>query len=236
MFMHITRYFLACLIIFGATAPAANAQWAVVDVQAIAQLIQEVQTMQQQLQTAQAQLLQARQALQTMTGDRGMELLLAGTPRNYLPSNWTQLTSASQGTGAYSALALDVRSAISANAVLSPTQLSALSVADQQQVIAARQAVALRQALAEEALANASGRFAAIQSLIAAISTASDQKAILDLQTRVSAELGMLQNEQTKLQVLAQSSQAQDLVNAQRERELVIVEQGQFENRFQPKP
>jgi len=236
MFMHITRYFLACLIIFGTTAPAANAQWAVVDVQAIAQLIQEVQTMQQQLQTAQAQLLQARQALQTMTGDRGMELLLAGTPRNYLPSNWTQLTSASQGAGAYSALALDVRSAISANAVLSPTQLSALSMADQQQVIAARQAVALRQALAEEALANASGRFAAIQSLIAAISTASDQKAILDLQTRVSAELGMLQNEQTKLQVLAQSSQAQDLVNAQRERELVIVGQGQFENRFQPKP
>lgn len=236
MFMHITRYFLICLIIFGATAPAANAQLAVVDVQAIAQLIQEVQTMQQQLQTAQAQLLQARQALQTMTGDRGMELLLAGTPRNYLPSNWTQLTSASQGAGAYSALALDVRSAISANAVLSPTQLSALSVADQQQVIAARQAVALRQALAEEALANASGRFAAVQSLIAAISTASDQKAILDLQTRVSAELGMLQNEQTKLQVLAQSSKAQDLVNAQRERELVIVEQGQFENRFQPKP
>ena len=120
--------------------------------------------------------------------------------------------------------------------MLSPAQLSALSQTDQQQVIAARQAVALRQALAEEALANASGRFAAIQRLIAAISTAADQKAILDLQTRISAELGMLQNEQTKLQVLAQSSQAQDSVNAQRERELVIVGQGRFESRFQPAP
>jgi hypothetical protein len=236
MFMHINRYLLASLVILGATAPAANAQWAVVDVQAIAQLIQEVKTMEQQLQTAQAQLLQARQALQSMTGDRGMELLLAGTSRNYLPTNWTQLTNASQGAGAYSALALDVRSAISANTVLSPLQLSALSQADQQQVIAARQAVALRQALAEEALANASGRFAAIQKLIAAISTAADQKAILDLQTRVSAELGMLQNEQTKLQVLAQSSEAQDSVNAQRERELVIAGQGRFESRFQPTP
>jgi len=205
-------------------------------VQAVAQLIQEVKTMEQQLQTAQDQLLQARQALQSMTGDRGMELLLAGTSRNYLPANWTQLTNASQGAGAYSALALDVRSAISANTVLSPMQLSALSQADQQQVIAARQAVALRQALAEEALANASGRFTAIQKLIAAISTAADQKAILDLQTRVSAELGMLQNEQTKLQVLAQSSQAQDSVNAQRERELVIAGQGRFESRFQPTP
>jgi len=236
MFTHIGRYLLVCMSMFAAAVPTANAQWAVVDVQAIAQLIQEVQTMRQQLLTAQAQLLQARQTLQSMTGDRGMELLLSGTTRNYLPTSWTQLTSASQGSGAYAALASDVRSAVSSNAVMSQTQLSALSEADQQQIIAARQAVALRQALAEEALANASGRFAAIQRLIAAISTAADQKAILDLQTRISAELGMLQNEQTKLQVLAQSSQAQDSANAQREREQAIVGQGRFESRFQPTP
>ncbi len=236
MFKRINRYLLICLVISAATAPTANAQWAVVDVQAIAQLTQEVQAMQQQLQTAQAQLLQARQALQSMTGDRGMELLLSGTARNYLPTSWAQLASASQGSGAYPGLASDVRSAVSFNAVLSPAQLSALSTADQEQIIAARQAAGLRQALAEEALANASSRFAAIQSLIAAISTAGDQKAILDLQTRISAELGMLQNEQTKLQVLAQSSQAQDSANAQRERELVIVEQGRFVSRFQPTP
>ena len=77
--------------------------------------------------------------------------------------------------------------------------------------LAARQSVALRQALAQEALANSSNRFAAIQSLIAAISTAhAIRKAILDLQARISAELGMLQNEQTKLQVLSQASEAQD--------------------------
>ena len=52
---------------------------------------------------------------------------------------------------------------------LSPAQLATLSAADQQQILAARQAAALRQALAQEALANASSRFAAIQSLIAAI-------------------------------------------------------------------
>ena len=86
-----------------------------------------------------------------------------------------------------------------------------LSPADQQQIVAARQAVALREALAQEALANSSARFASIQSLIAAISTAGDQKAILDLQTRISAELGMLQNEQTKLQVLAQVSRCAGL-------------------------
>ena len=64
----------------------------------------------------------------------------------------------------YPGLASDVRSAINANAVLSPAQLATLSPADQQQISRARQTAALRQALAQEALANTSGRFAAIQS------------------------------------------------------------------------
>ena len=74
---------------------------AVVDAPAIAQLMQEVQTVRQQLQMAQAQLIQAKQALQSMTGDRGMEWLLAGITRNYLPTTWTQLTAAAQAGGSY---------------------------------------------------------------------------------------------------------------------------------------
>jgi type IV secretion system protein VirB5 len=216
--------------------PAARAQWAVIDVSAIAQLMHEVETMEQQLLTAQSQLQQAKLALQSMTGNRGMQQLLSGTLRNYLPTSAGELASAQQGSGAYSGLAFDVRSAINANAVLSPAQLSTLSAADQRQISAARQAVALRQALADEALTNASGRFAAIQSLIAAIATAGDPKAVLDLQARIGAELGMLQNEQTKLQVLSQAGEALMSANAQREREQAIVAQGRFETRFQPTP
>jgi type IV secretion system protein VirB5 len=146
------------------------------------------------------------------------------------------LANASQASGAFPVLASDVRSAVNSNAVLSSAQLATLSSADQQQIVAAREAAALRQALAQEALVNASDRFAALQSLIAAISTAVDQKAILDLQTRISAELGMVQNEQTKLQILAQASQAQDSAIAQREREQVIAGQGRFSSRFRPTP
>ncbi len=236
MLRHINRWSTACLVISLAVASTAQAQMAVIDGSAVAQLVQEVQTVRQQLQVAQAQLLQAKQALQSMTGDRGMELLLSGITRNYLPTSWTQLAAAAQASGAFSNLASDVRSAVNSNAVLTPAQLSNLSVADQQQIVAARQAAALRQALAQEALVNASGRFADIQSLIAQISTASDQKAILDLQTRINAELGMLQNEQTKLQILAQASQAQDATNVQREREQLIAGQGQFASRFRPAP
>ena len=233
-----TRLISVCLVASIAIAPAARAQWAVIDVPAIAQLVQEVQTMQQQLATARAQLQSAQQALQVMTGGRGMERLLAGTPRNYLPSNWTQVTSALQGHGSsgYSGLSADVQSAIAANAVLSPQRLATLSPADQRQIQAARQWSAMQQALAHEALANTSARFASIQSLIAAVSTAGDQKAILDLQARISAELGMLQNEQTKLQVLHQATQAQESSMRQQARERVIEEHGRFETRFQPSP
>jgi len=90
--------------------------------------------------------------------------------------------------------------------------------------------------VAGQALSNSSARFAALQSLIAAIPIARDQKGILDLQARINAELGMLQNEQTKVQVLAQATEAMSAVNAQREHEQVIVGQGQFSTRFQPAP
>jgi type IV secretion system protein VirB5 len=233
-----TRLTAVCLAASIAIAPAARAQWAVIDVPAIAQLVQEVQTMQQQLATAREQLQSAQQALQVMTGDRGMERLLGGTTRNYLPSNWSQVMSALQGQGStgYGGLSADVQSAIAANAVLSPQRLAMLSAADQRQIQAARQWSAMRQALAGQALANTSSRFAAIQGLIAAIATAGDQKAILDLQARISAELGMLQNEQTKLQVLYQATQAQESSMQQQARERVIEEHGRFETRFRPTP
>jgi type IV secretion system protein VirB5 len=227
-----------CLAVSIAIAPAARAQWAVIDVPAIVQLIQEVQTMQQQLATARQQLQSSQQSLQAMTGDRGMTRLLAGVTRNYLPSTWTQVTSAlpGQATSGYAGLSADVQRAIGANAVLSPQRLATLSPADQQQIRAARQWNAMQQALSQEALANASDRFAAIQGLIAAISTAGDQKAILDLQARISAELGMLQNEQTKLQVLYQATQAEESSLRQQAQERAIEEQGRFETRFQPTP
>jgi type IV secretion system protein VirB5 len=230
------RILAACFIASLAATPAAWAQWAVVDAPAIVQLIQEVQTTAQQLQTAKAQLLQAQQALQTMTGGRGMQQLLSGTVRNYLPSNWPQVTGALQGSGGFSALSTDLQSIISANAVLSPQRLATLPSGGQQLIQNSRQWNAMQQALSHQALSNASNRFAAIQTLIAAISSATDQKGILDLQARISAELGMLQNEQTKLQILNQATQAQESSLRQQGREQVIDGHGPFVARFQPVP
>lgn len=223
-----------CLSAFCLGASKVQAQWAVVDAPAIVQLIQQVQETEEEIETARSQLAQAQQALQTMTGGRGMEALLSGTVRNYLPAQWSQFTGPAAGT--YPAFSGEVQGALISNAVLSPQQIATMSPLAQQLIQGARQSNALRLAVAHLALANASSRFSAIQSLISSIPAASDQKGILDLQARINAELGMLQNEQTKLQSLAQSSDAQDLVLRTQLREQVVQGHGSFATRFQPTP
>ncbi|MGA9027730.1 MAG: type IV secretion system protein [Steroidobacteraceae bacterium] len=228
---------IAICLALATAAPAARAQWAVIDVNAIAQLARQVQTLEQQLATARNQLETASMQFQSMTGSRGMERLLAGTVRNYLPADWSQLTGVLQGAGGgYPGLAASYQGLLNGNAVLTAQGLAALSTADQQLITGGRQRAAMNQALSRQALTNSSSRFASIQSLINAIPTAGDQKAILELATRISAELGMLQNEQTKLQVLSQNSSAEEAAGRQREREQAVVAQGQFATRFRPIP
>lgn len=206
---------------------AAHAQWAVIDVGAIAQLVQQLSTMEQQLTTMQNHLRQAEQEYQSITGDRGMENLLSGTIRNYLPPDWQSLQAAITQTGnAYPALAAAIQSSIQTNAVLTAAQLAALSPEERARVVGSRQSVAMLQATAEQALSNISGRFSSIQQLISAIGGAHDQKGILDLQARISAEQGMLANDQSKLQVIYQVAQAQQWALQQKNRELAISDVG----------
>lgn len=216
--------FVVCsmLALFGVVSPV-KAQWAVVDVGAIAQLIEQIATLREQLETARDQLEQARQQYDAMTGGRGMDQLLSGTNRNYLPPDWQSIDAALNGAGgSYSALAQDLRRLVDANAVLTPAQVSGLSNDERAQLDAARRSVALMQATNRRALEVTSARFASLQQLISAISTADDQKAVLDLQARITAEQAMLQNEQTKLMVLYQAVQAEELARRQRASELAI--------------
>lgn len=217
------RYLLMCVVLGLTVTPAAYAQWAVVDVGAIAQLVQQVNTMRQQLETTREQLRQSRDALDSMRGRRGMERLLDGTPRNYLPGDWHELAAVlDHASAGYGALSVQLRGLINANAVLNAQQIAALSAAERSQLESARRSAALLQALTREALSTTSRRFQSIQQLINAIPQAADQKAILDLQARIQAEQGMLQNEATKLGVLYQTAQAEEWARKQRVREQAI--------------
>ena len=210
--------------LLGAAIRPASAQWAVIDVNAINQLVQEVSVLQQQLQTAEQSLVQQQAAVQAMTGPRGMQNLLSGTNRSYLPPDWSAISSlVTQTSGAYQALGQAVRNLITANAVLTPAQISQLSPTEQANLTAARQNAATLEAVSQAALANASSRFASLQQLIQAIPSATDQKGALDLQARIQAEQAMLENENIKLQELNQSVAAQSVANQQAVQEEAVA-------------
>jgi type IV secretion system protein VirB5 len=220
---HYWMVFAAALVSMG-LCRVSQAQFAVVDVGTITQLVREVTTLQQQLQTAEQTLTNAQQQFQAMVGTRGMQNLLSGVNRNYLPSIWTQLIGAvGQTGGTYQALSAGVQRLMMANAVLTPPQIASLSPAEQTQLQTARQSAALLQSTSRRALDNTSTRFASLQQLISAIPAAADQKGALDLQSRIQAEQAMLQNENTKMAVLYQTLEAQEWARKQSAREQVVA-------------
>jgi type IV secretion system protein VirB5 len=180
----------------------------------------EVQQLEQALQVAQSTLTQAQQAYAAITGGRGMELLLGGIIRNYLPRDWATLLSGAGVLGA------DVAATVNRNAIITPDNLANFSPPELAVVNARRNAVALNEALARQELKNVSDRFDAIQQLINAIPRAEDEKGVLDLQARIQAEQGMLQNESSKLHVLYQAAQSQAQTAQQRADEQAVQDIG----------
>ncbi len=217
--------------------PLARAQFAVIDVGAITQLIAQAKILEEQLTTARDHLAQAEAEYASITGGRGMERLLGGIDRNYLPMNWAQLQNVMQsGGGLYGALAGEVAATVTANAVLTPEQLALLSPDVRQDIQTSRRLTALQQSLTREALTDASGRFAKLQGLIDAIPAAADQKAVLDLQARIGAESTLMQNEQSKLAILFRLVQAEEQANRRQMQERAAAGHGEFAARFQPVP
>ena len=217
---------LLLLGVFGLWRPV-HAQFAVIDVAAVGQLVTEVQQLERELEVARNTLTQAQQAYAAITGGRGMQLLLANTERNYLPTTWVQLQNAMNGAGgAYGVLAADVNATVTRNAILTPAVIAQMDPQVAAQLTARRRSVALLEALARASLANTSNRFASIQQLINAIPTAVDEKGILDLQARIGAEEGMLQNENTKLQELYRAAQVESETERERSDELALASIG----------
>jgi type IV secretion system protein VirB5 len=202
-------------------------QAVVIDPAAIAQLVQEVQTLAQQLATAQAVLAQAQVQYDALTGGRGMQALLGGIQRNYLPRTGAELdVLLAGGSAGFGGLAGEVAAGARAVTVLTPEHLANLTVDERALVTGDRQRTALAAALSREALAAASERFNTLQGLITAIGAAQDPKAILDLQARIGAEQVMVNNESIKLRMLAQSLSAAQAQRDARVRELAVADVG----------
>jgi len=216
-------------LICAALMQPCTAQIPVTDLGAIAQLIAQVLNMENQLVTMRNQLVQAESTLQSMTGSRGMEQLLGGQNRNYLPTDWNSLAGVmGNSSTSYSGLAANLQSIVSGNSVLSATQLNQLAPNERTALSDARISVATSGAVSRSALADTSSRFADLQQLINTIGSTTDQKAILELQARINAEQTMISNEQSKLQALYKTTEADEELRKQRVRERAIADVGSF--------
>jgi len=214
-------------------APATAQGIPVIDVASLTQLIQQVTYWENQLQQMQAHLDQLKQTYGALTGPRGMQSLLPITlqARNYLPANWADVSAlTSGGSGGYGALSTLIAGRIQAVSVLPASALAALPPAQSQLLTDGRNSAALLQGLSQTAYASTSARFQQLQSLIQAVGSATDMKAINDLQGRIQSEQSMLANDQAKLTALYQAAQADRWSQEQRARELSITQLGSSKN------
>ena len=171
---------------------------------------------------------QAEQQYRAMTGGRGMERLLVGYR--------TQLSAARLGgarggdaTAPMAPTALwraRMQSIVECQRRLERRTACRAVAVEREQLEAARRSAATLQVDIATGLENEQPLRRAPAADRRHSRSASDQKAILDLQARIAAEQGMLQNEQTKLNVLYQTAQAEEWAREQRAREQAIADVG----------
>lgn len=228
--MKLAAAFVFALALWAAAAPA-RAGIPVIDVSALAQLMQQVTYWSQQIQHMVTQVNQLRATHEAMTGQRGLGALLPITAaaRNYLPEELGPvLDAAGAAAGAYAGLSGQVQAIVQANAILGGAALGELTTEQRALIDDARRSAASLQGLSRTAYGRTSQRFAQLQQLLAAIAVTGDQKAILELSARIQSEQTMLQNEQTKLTTLYQVAQSQALARAQQVREFSVRGTGTF--------
>jgi type IV secretion system protein VirB5 len=223
-------------------ATPARAGIPVIDVANLAQAIQQVLSWVQQYSQMVDQYNQLvttynqiQQAYNSTVGGRGMEGLmnLSNLARNYLPPDAAEMANVISNTSStYSGLAARVQSIKSSNGVLSAGQISGFATEAQRALNMGRDNAAGLQMLTEQAQQTSSSRYSQIQSLISSIGSATDQKAILDLQGRLQGELAMQNNDNAKLQAMYAQAQAQELQRQQTAREGAINSFGTFTTRL----
>lgn len=192
----------------------------VIDVAGLIQAVQQVTHMLEQLEQMKDQLQTARQQFDSMNGIRGMaDLVNDPEARKYLPPSASAMYDLYTGAagGSYSGLSGSVAALKAANKVIDTAGMSPAAI---RSIEENRNSSAIMQATAESAFNAADQRFTTYQQLITKLQSTPDPKAVMELQARISAEQVMMQNEQTKLQMMNQLLAARQQAQVQRAREV----------------
>ncbi|WP_448649544.1 P-type DNA transfer protein VirB5 [Pseudomonas corrugata] len=173
----------------------------------------------QQVEQMTSQIDQMKQQYQSITGSRGLGTIMDNPAlRDYLPQDWQQVYDSVQ-SGGYAGLSGRAAQIYNDRKVYDACSQFTTT---QQKTSCQAQAVKPSQdkALALDAYDAAKGRLRQIDQLMGKINDTADPKAIAELQSRISAEQAMIQNEQTKLQMYQMVAQAEDRLQRQQQREI----------------
>lgn len=171
----------------------------------------------EQIVQLKAQLTQAKAMFNAMNGVRGMGMLINNpAARQYLPKTAPQLYALATSTGGLSG---SINAIKAAARIMNPADVANAETAT---MLGKQQThLAMMQATAEASYTAAGDRFDTLQALVDQVDLAADPKAAADLANRINAENAMMQNEITKLNMLAMLHSAQEKQLAQQGRERI---------------
>ena len=189
----------------GASQSAMAGGIPVIDVSTLAQNILQVQHMLSQIEELKAQLETANDTLDSMSGSRGLANVVD--------------------------TAYDVAVNVDPDSVLANAGIKSAADHGLNGDVAAlydsgNQNSATWLAQSQKSLEQSQQRFADLSGLVAKVNASPDQKDILDLQARISAEEVFLQNEQAKLAMLRSQAEANQAMQNQRIQQMAIESVG----------
>lgn len=189
----------------GASQSAMAGGIPVIDVSSLTQQLLQVQHMLSQIEELQHQLETANTTLDRMSGSRGLANVV--------------------NTAYDTALNVDP-DAVLANAGIKSAAVHGLTgdLADLYNI--GNQNTATWLAQSQKSLEQSQERFNDLTGLVAKVNTSPDQKDILDLQARISAEDVFLQNEQAKLAMMRSQAEANQAMQGKRIQQMAIESVG----------
>jgi len=152
-----------------------------------------------------SQVAQLQATYSALTGGRGLgSVLYNPLLKQYLPADWMKVYDTAMA-GGYAGISGTL------SAIESAERLTG-AVADSQAKIVARGqgTAAVDKAVGVQAYAGAQARLAQIESLMGQIDQTNDPKGIEELQARIAIEQAAVQNEATKLELIALLQRAED--------------------------
>jgi len=202
---------------------SAHAQLAVYDATSYAKLIEQATTAVNQLNQLKTQVTQGQQLFSSLNDASGVSQIASalGVPslRAFLPDT-SALSAVTKGD--FSALgAIGAK----ADAIRSASRLWTAPAGDAlgADIEANGQRAARDLALGQSVTDAGAQRLEGLKQLQAAIDTAPNARAVMDLQARATTEQAMIANDQMRLQGIAMAQAAEDRLQAQRERERMLA-------------